>query len=49
MSIYQKEVLNPIRDALDGNIKQIPLHLERVKEVFSIRKSIYTGIIGGTG
>ena len=49
MSVFQKEVLSLVRSAMDGNILQIPLHLDRVKDVFSIRKNVYTIIGGNTG
>lgn len=49
MSIFEREVLNPVRDAIDGNVLQIPLHLDRVKDVFAIRKNVFTAIGGGTG
>ena len=49
MSVFQKEVLSLVRSAMDGNILQIPLHLDRVKDVFSIRKNVYTVIAGNTG
>ena len=46
MSIFTTEVLNPIEEAMNGKTLQIPIHLDRVKEFLSIRKSIYT-IVGG--
>lgn len=49
MSIFTNEVLNPIEEAMNGKTLQIPIHLDRVKEIFAIRKSIYTVILGGTG
>lgn len=49
MSIYKREVLDPIADALNGNVLQIPTHLERVNDIISIRPSIYTLIGGNTG
>src|SRR5690554_1264132 len=49
MSIFEKEVLQPVRDALDGKVLRIPIHLERVSEVLSLRKNIYTIVGGNTG
>ena len=49
MSIFQKEVLDVVKNAMEGKTLQIPLHLERVKDVFAIRKNIYTVLGGGTG
>ena len=49
MSIFEREVLQPIRGALDGNPIQIPFGLDRVNDIFSIRKSIYAVIYGNTG
>ena len=49
MSIFQKEVLDPVRNAMDGKILQIPTHLERFKDIVSIKKGIYTVVAGGTG
>lgn len=49
MSIFEKEVLQPVRDALDGKVLRIPIHLERVSEILSLRKNIYTIVGGNTG
>jgi len=49
MSIFTTEVLNPIEEAMSGKTLQIPIHLDRVKEIFAIKKNIYTTVIGGTG
>ena len=49
MSAFEKEVMVPVKDAMEGRVLQIPIHLERVKGVFSIRKKIYTVVAGGTG
>jgi hypothetical protein len=49
MSVFTKEVLNPVQEAMEGRIGQIPIHLDRVKDVIAIRKSIYTLIGGNTG
>ena len=49
MSIFEREVLQPIRGALDGNPIQIPFGLDRVNDVISIKKSIYTIVMGNTG
>ena len=49
MSIFQKEVLDPVRNAMEGKILQIPTHLDRFKDIVSIKKSIYTVVAGGTG
>jgi hypothetical protein len=49
MSIFTTEVLNPIEEAMNGKTLQIPIHLDRVKEIFAIRKNIYTVILGGSG
>lgn len=49
MSVFEKEVMVPVKDAMEGRVLQIPIHLERVKGVFSIRKKIYTVVAGGTG
>lgn len=49
MSIFQREVLNPVRDAIDGKVVQIPISLDRISNYLSIRQSIYTLIGGNTG
>ena len=49
MSVFQEEVLNPIEDAMEGRVLKVPIHLDRVKDVLSIRKKIYTVVAGGTG
>jgi len=49
MSTFEREVLRNVRDAMDGKVMQIPLHLDRVGEIFAIRKNVYTLIGGGTG
>lgn len=49
MSIFEKEVLKPIQDAMSGNMHQVPIHLSRVQDVISIRKAIYTLVGGNTG
>lgn len=49
MSVFQREVLDPVRQAMDGKILQIPIHLSRVGDIIAIRKSIYTLLGGNTG
>ena len=49
MSIFEKEVLVPVREALDGQPIQIPFGLDRVNDIISIKKSIYTIVMGNTG
>jgi len=49
VSIFQKEVLQPIYDGLTKKAKIIPIHLDRIGEVIPIRKSIYTLVGGNTG
>ncbi len=49
MSVFQEKVLDRVREALDGNVVQIPVHLERVNDVLSIRKNLYTLVGGNTG
>jgi len=49
MSIFQEYVLDRVREAMDGNITQIPIHLARVNDVLSIRKRLYILVGGNTG
>ncbi|WP_428743106.1 hypothetical protein [Tenacibaculum sp.] len=49
MSIFTKEVLDPVHEAIHGNPTQIPIHLQRVSEFISIRQSIYTIVGGNSG
>ena len=49
MSIFEKEVLVPVREALDGQPIQIPFGLDRVNDIISLKKSIYTIVMGNTG
>ena len=49
MSIFEKEVLFPVREALDGQPIQIPFGLDRVNDIISLKKSIYTIVMGNTG
>ena len=49
MSIFEEEVLNPVRNAMEGKILQIPTHLDRFKDIVSIKKNIYTVIAGNSG
>lgn len=49
MSTFSREVLKPVKDALDGKVLQVQFHLERFNEVTSMRKAVYTLIGGNTG
>ena len=49
MSIFDREVLSPIKNAMDGKILQVPTHLERFNDIVYNKKNINTVIAGGTG
>jgi hypothetical protein len=49
MSVFDDEVLAPVLRAREGKVLQIPVHLDRVKDVVSIKQKIYTALGGGSG
>lgn len=49
MSVFQEKVLGPAEDALCGRIVSVPIHLNRVDDMISIRKKVYSLFSGGTG